>query len=103
MLLVCDRSNVGADQRREPRPWRRQRRANIDPERVLHVGRRMVRRIAELAEVVLLDLDLGAVVHREAEAHEHVDDLVAHDRDGVRVAERPLQPRRKREVEREPR
>ena len=30
----------------------------------------------------------GPVVHREAEAHEHVDDLVAHARDRVRVAER---------------
>ena len=58
------------------------------PEGVLHVGRRVVRREAELAEVVLLELDLGPVVHGEAEAHEHVDDLVAHDRDGVRVAER---------------
>ena len=80
MLLVCERSSRrGAARLRRGAPRR--------PRTVLHVGRRMVRRIAELAEIVLLELDLGAVVHREAEAHEHVDDLVAHDRDGVRMAE----------------
>ena len=83
-LLVCVRRSdapLGVAPRRHP-------------EGVLHVGRRVVRREAELGEVVLLELDLGSVVHGEAEAHEDVDDLVAHDRDGVRVTERRRRARR---------
>ena len=78
MLLVCVRRR---------RPLGR-------PEAVLHVGRRVVRREAELAEVVLLALHLGPVVDGEAEAHEDVDDLVADARDGVRVPERAGRARR---------
>ena len=83
MLLVCVRKRSAAGR----------------PEAVLHVGRRMVRREAELAEVVLLELDLGSVVHGEAEAHEHVDDLVADARDGVRVPERSRRAAGQGEVE----
>ena len=40
---------------------------DVHPEAVLHVRRRVIRREAELREVVLLELDLRPVVHGEAE------------------------------------
>ena len=40
--------------------------ARADPEAVLHVRRRVIGREAELREVVLLELDLGAVGDGEA-------------------------------------
>ena len=46
------------------------RRLAPHPEAVLHVRGRVIRREAELREVVFLDLDLRAVVHGEPEADE---------------------------------
>jgi hypothetical protein len=77
-----------------------ERAAGGRPEAVLHVGRGVVRREAELGEVVLLELDLRPVVDGEAEAHENVDDLVAHARDRVRVPEGRRRAGRQRHVER---
>ena len=47
-------------------------------ERVLHVARRVIGRQVEGLEVVVVRLDLRPLRHREAQAREHGDDLVAH-------------------------
>ena len=52
-------------------------------EGVLHVARGMVLRDVERLEVVVVELDLGALGHREAHAGEHVHDLVVHPRQGM--------------------
>ena len=60
----------------------------VDEVGVVRVARRMVGREVELAEVVLVELDLGAGVDRVAEPVEQVEQLVADLRQHV-AASRP--------------
>ncbi len=97
-----DVARVGAKERRRGRRRRAGRGplgADIDPEGVLHVGGGVVGGVTQPAEVVLLELDLWPVVHGKAEAREHVDDLVADERDGVPVPAGARQARREGEIE----
>jgi hypothetical protein len=70
-----------------------QRRARVrarrlhDEERVLHVGRRVIGRKPEAIEVVLVQVDLGAVRDVEAEADEQVEQLVLDPRERMRMTE----------------
>ena len=57
-------------------------------ERVVHVARRMIARNVERLEVVIVVLDLGSLVDREAQLDEDVDDLVEHLRERMEVPAR---------------
>ena len=63
--------------------WVRSRTSSDDVEGVLHVAGGVVLRDVERLEVVVVRLHLGPVGDREAEPHEHVDDLVEDERERV--------------------
>jgi hypothetical protein len=73
---------------------------DLDPERVLHVGRRVIGREGELGEVVLFELDLGAVSDDEAERPEDLEKLVTHLKERVSMTTRCGETAGHREVER---
>ena len=58
-----------------------QQMAAVQPERVLHVARGMVRRNVQRVEIVIFGFDLGAVEHGEAEGPEQVFNLPLNLRD----------------------
>ena len=66
--------------------WVRSRLPSVQPERVLHVARRMVGRNVERVEVVIFGLHFGAVEHREPERGEQIFDFALDLRDGMQAA-----------------
>ena len=71
----------------------------VDPEGVPHVARRMVLRYPQPREVVLVQLHLGPLDHREAHAGEGAEDVAQRLRHRMEAAPPPPPPRQ-RHVER---
>ena len=63
-----------------------QQQAVREPERVLHVARRMLRRNIQRVEVVIFGFDFRSVEHGEAERGEKVFDFLLELRDGMQTA-----------------
>ena len=67
----------------------------VEPEGVPHIARGVVLGDAQAGEVVLVELDLGALDGGEAHAREGVEDVVQGLRDGMEPAAAATPPRQR--------